>query len=75
MDKTITLTNEQKRELLNAIAAYNDILQSVQLSCDIDYYKFNFLKDETPEEIEDRINLLKQVYGMLAEGQIGDANS
>ena len=58
------VSEELKKELSNAFAAYAWILQSASLCCDIPS-KFEIFKGIEPEEVKRRLKILKDFYNEL----------
>lgn len=70
----ISLNEELQKELLNAIAAYADILWACRLGCKVPN-KFSTFKDLEPEELQRRVELLHDFRDKLAAAGSEDVQS
>ena len=62
---TIQVSDEQIKELGNAIAAYGDLLWKIELGLDISE-KYECLRESDIEPV-DRLNILKQLHNELTK--------
>ena len=62
---TIQVSDEQIKELGNAIAAYGDLLWKIELGLDISE-KYECLRENDVEPVN-RLNTLKQLYNELTK--------
>ena len=61
---TLKYTEELKKEIGNAIAAYDRILHSALLGTDVPH-GFEKLKECTEEELKHKIRVLREFYSQL----------
>ena len=60
----MVITNELKKEISNAFAAYAWVLSSASLYCNIPQ-QFEVFKGIEPEEIQRRLQLLQDFYNQI----------
>lgn len=66
MVKTVNVSDDQLKELGNAIAAYGDLLWNLELGLSVPS-KYECLSSDGKADLKNRIAILKQLYSDLSK--------